>query len=538
MSFFDEDDEPTRPRPPSASPPTCSARPGAPASTSRPSGSAAASRSAAACCLLILLVAARQRLPGLAPQERAARLEPRGDALVHAVRRTRSAASSSRRCARRQPVARGPADRRSPACASRRRRSSSGARSSTRRTSSRRAAQSLLDRARAAPRRPGLHRRADQHRARQRGRRRRPGDRGHRRPDAGVPGLRRARPLARDAGGRARRSRTTTSWRTRSTTKGFLPGLAWLEPAYVADQLGTRLSERRQRPPVQRRAPAPGLHGTGLRVVDGRRRDAAAGPGANRVPARRRPRTSPSRSPTRARTTSSTSRSSSTLDGGRASRSRRARRSTPSSGRHGDGRTSRCPRKPTAGEVYTVKVEVKPVPGEKKTDNNTRPTTSVPSRRPRPRRRRASLRGRMSEFSDAPGVVALAAAGVAVVGAAVGRRARRRGCAGCARRSARCSATGATDLVAHAAGAARGVRRAAAPHVERRRRAPRASAWTAAEHRLDGAIAYRVARPLRRLRRAVGPPVDDDRAARRRAQRRRAVARSPTATRRGCTASR
>ena len=32
--------------------------------------------------------------------------------------------------------------------------------------------------------------------------------------------------------------------------------------------------------------------------------------------------------------------------------------------------TSRCSRKPTAGEVYTVNVEVKPVPGEKKTDNN------------------------------------------------------------------------------------------------------------------------------------------------------------------------
>jgi hypothetical protein len=29
------------------------------------------------------------------------------------------------------------------------------------------------------------------------------------------------------------------------------------------------------------------------------------------------------------------------------------------------------PRKPTAGEVYTVKVSVAPVPGEKKTDNNT-----------------------------------------------------------------------------------------------------------------------------------------------------------------------
>jgi hypothetical protein len=28
------------------------------------------------------------------------------------------------------------------------------------------------------------------------------------------------------------------------------------------------------------------------------------------------------------------------------------------------------PKKPTAGEVYTVTVEVKPVPAEKKTDNN------------------------------------------------------------------------------------------------------------------------------------------------------------------------
>ena len=28
------------------------------------------------------------------------------------------------------------------------------------------------------------------------------------------------------------------------------------------------------------------------------------------------------------------------------------------------------PKKPTPGEVYTATVEVKPVPGEKKTDNN------------------------------------------------------------------------------------------------------------------------------------------------------------------------
>ena len=38
----------------------------------------------------------------------------------------------------------------------------------------------------------------------------------------------------------------------------------------------------------------------------------------------------------------------------------------------GESATAAIPlsRKPTAGEVYTVNVEVKPVPGEKKTDNN------------------------------------------------------------------------------------------------------------------------------------------------------------------------
>ena len=46
-------------------------------------------------------------------------------------------------------------------------------------------------------------------------------------------------------------------------TKGFLAGFSWLDPSYVADQLGTRLSEGgKNRDPSE--PPAPGLHGNGL----------------------------------------------------------------------------------------------------------------------------------------------------------------------------------------------------------------------------------------------------------------------------------
>src|SRR4051794_12560291 len=67
------------------------------------------------------------------------------------------------------------------------------------------------------------------------------------------------------------------------TTSGFLPSFSWLQPSYVADQLGTQLSNNgggRQTSQTVR----PGLHGTGLdsTTVDGIRLQ--PDPAANKVP--------------------------------------------------------------------------------------------------------------------------------------------------------------------------------------------------------------------------------------------------------------
>ena len=121
----------------------------------------------------------------------------------------------------------------------------------------------------------------------------------------------------------------------------------------------------------------------------------------------------------------------------------------------------------------------------------------------------------VDDLSSTTGIVALVAAGAGA------RRARspcscsRARCAGCAPTSAASSASSAPqDLVAHAAELDRGF--GVAARLRRRRRRQRSTrGWTTAEERLDGAVAYRGARPLRRLQRDVRAPVDLDRAARR-----------------------
>lgn len=152
------------------------------------------------------------------------------------------------------------------------------------------------------------------------------------------------------------------------TTKGFLPGLTWLTPSYVADQLGTRLSNNgtgRQ----GTTEPAPGLHGNGLdsTEVDGVTLEPG---GANRVPV----------SGDLTFTVAFTNQGENDefdipvvveVAGGPGNPI--TARKTVDTVVQGATATVNMalPRKPTAGEVYEVTVTVEPVPGEEKTDNNT-----------------------------------------------------------------------------------------------------------------------------------------------------------------------
>ena len=150
-------------------------------------------------------------------------------------------------------------------------------------------------------------------------------------------------------------------------TKGFLKDLAWLEPSYVADQLGTRLSEGGQnRDPDA--PPAPGLHGTGLESVSVGGVALEPDPAPNRLPAG----TDSTFEVTYANqgendefdvvTTVS-------LQG--QGKAIKARKSTDTIVAGASATVEiPLPKKPTPGEIYTVTVEVKAVPGEKKTDNN------------------------------------------------------------------------------------------------------------------------------------------------------------------------
>jgi hypothetical protein len=151
------------------------------------------------------------------------------------------------------------------------------------------------------------------------------------------------------------------------TTSGFLPNFSWLEPSYVADQLGTRLSNNgsgRQ----NNQAIRPGTHGSGLdsTTVDGI--TLQPDPAANKVPL----------GGDLTFSVKFTNQGENdefdipvvvTLQGPGKPIVGKKTVDTVVKGASATA-TITLPRKPTAGEVYTVNVEVKPVPGEKTTDNN------------------------------------------------------------------------------------------------------------------------------------------------------------------------
>ena len=132
----------------------------------------------------------------------------------------------------------------------------------------------------------------------------------------------------------------------------------------------------------------------------------------------------------------------------------------------------------------------------------------------------ASLRGRERLLRPA-GIVALAAAAASRSIALIWPRAQLRAPAAAQRPARRPRRAGSEDLVAHAGGLQAGVRGAARARRGGRRRSS-TSGWRRPRPARRRDRLPR-ARPLRRLRRDVGPPVDDARAARRRAQRRRAL---------------
>jgi hypothetical protein len=151
------------------------------------------------------------------------------------------------------------------------------------------------------------------------------------------------------------------------TTKGFLPGYSWLDPGYVADQLGTRLSNNgggRQNP----KEVAPGLHGNGLTSTEVNGVTLQPDPAANKV--------SVAGDLTFKVTFENQGENPEfdvpvqvTLEGAGKPIVGKKTVDTIAQGESATVNVA-LPSKPQAGEVYTVNVEVKPVPGEKKTDNN------------------------------------------------------------------------------------------------------------------------------------------------------------------------
>jgi CARDB len=151
------------------------------------------------------------------------------------------------------------------------------------------------------------------------------------------------------------------------TTSGFMPGFSWLDPAYVADQLGTSLSNNgtgRQ----NSKEITPGLHGTGLTSTEVNGVTLQPDPAANKVPI--------AGDLTFKVTFANQGENdefdvpvSVTLQGSGKPITGKKTVDTIAQGASATVNIA-LPSKPTAGEVYTVNVEVKAVPGEKKTDNN------------------------------------------------------------------------------------------------------------------------------------------------------------------------
>jgi hypothetical protein len=157
------------------------------------------------------------------------------------------------------------------------------------------------------------------------------------------------------------------------STKGFLPGFSWLDPSYVADQLGTRLSSGSSSGSGSgsgsgSKEIAPGLHGTGLTSTLVNGVTLQPDPAANKVPVngdltfkvtfQNQGENDEFDVPVQV-----------TLQGSGKPITAKKTVDTIAKGANATVNVA-LPSKPTAGEVYTVNVEVKAVPGEKKTDNN------------------------------------------------------------------------------------------------------------------------------------------------------------------------
>jgi hypothetical protein len=153
-----------------------------------------------------------------------------------------------------------------------------------------------------------------------------------------------------------------------AATKGFLPGFSWLQPDYVADQLGTRLTGGSGGNQNNGKL-APGLHGNGLTSTKVNNVTLQPDPASNRVPIAG-DLTFVVEFANQGENTEFDVPVQVTLQGGTSKDI--TGKKTVDTIANGESATVNVPLsgKPTAGEVYTVNVEVKPVRGEKKTDNN------------------------------------------------------------------------------------------------------------------------------------------------------------------------
>ena len=150
-------------------------------------------------------------------------------------------------------------------------------------------------------------------------------------------------------------------------TRGFLPDIDWLRPATVAERLGTQLSEGGQnRDPDD--PPAPGLHGTGLvSVAIG---ETTLQPGtANRIAVGDEPPTVTVTFANQGENDEFDVRVVARLDG--AGEPQRIARTIDTVAQGAEAEANlQFESAPTTGEALTLSVEVRPVPGEEKTDNN------------------------------------------------------------------------------------------------------------------------------------------------------------------------
>jgi hypothetical protein len=142
----------------------------------------------------------------------------------------------------------------------------------------------------------------------------------------------------------------------------FLPGVEWLSEGYVAEKLGAQAPEGAS----SRGAPAPGLHGTGLQGVSAGNLTLQTN-GANRIPASTR--AFAIRFTNQGENDESDVRVQLTIEGG--SKPIKANR-TINLVPKGQTVTANLelPSAPPTGVPVTITAEVRPVPGEKKTDNN------------------------------------------------------------------------------------------------------------------------------------------------------------------------